>query len=300
MSRTRGCASTPLLELGQDAFFKLEFLHIGRSHKARAAVGMLDRAEAAGDLIRNTGQIILEKTGGNLGVSLAIEGRRRGYEVHLVVDLAFSQRKKDLLTQLGAELVGIERLKQGETNRGVVEALLKESAREGKHYVFLDQFADAGSVRGHLTTLVPETAEQLRELTITPETHIDLVLGAGTGASASALKQGLVSAGYGVSLHVVQPEGCSFTDGRFPQHSIQGTAVGDGPRLLDLKEVESYIDVSSIEAERGRQVLLNNFGLLCGISSGANYAAVSKYCHVRNSRKRRVVLSLLYDRGEDY
>src|SRR5687767_5631601 len=77
---------TPMLHLrrygpphGAALYAKLEFLNPGGSVKDRAALGMIDAAEAAGRL--RPGDTIIEPTAGNTGVGLALIGISRGYRV---------------------------------------------------------------------------------------------------------------------------------------------------------------------------------------------------------------------------
>jgi len=271
-----------------------------RSHKARSVIGMLDRAEASGALIRNSGATIIEKTGGNLGVALAIEAPRRGYNVELVVGLSFSQKKRDLLRQLSAKLIGLDMLQAGAAPAEVINSVLLASDSHEKKYVFLDQFADAGSIYGHMDSLAPEAEHQLQAVGLDSSFVLHLIVGTGTGASAQALKTYFNNRGYKTYLHIVQPESCDIAKCVFADHSLQGISVGRVPPFLDLDQVDSYIAISDSEAERGRQVLLCNFGILCGFSSGANFTAMNKFLSRHPIGDKEVILSLLYDRGEDY
>ena len=291
---------TPIIKTSNNVFLKLEFLHVGRSHKARAAVGILNRAEASGDLVRNGGATIIEKTGGNLGIALAIEGISRGYNVELVVGLLYSQKKRRLLRKLGAKLIGITELKAGLTPKSIINNRIIDDKFSQKKYVYLDQFTDQGSYQGHLDTLAPELYSQLIDNGVSTTKTINLIVGAGTGASAAAVFNYLTKMQLKVNLHLVQPAGCSYRDDVFISHVIEGIAVGGIPPFLDLNLVTSYIDISNAEAIKGQNVLLRNFGLFAGISSGANYMAIQKYLAANKSSQEEIIVSLLYDRGEDY
>src|SRR5262245_32860733 len=78
--------ATPMLRLhryvtADDAalYAKLEYLNPGGSVKDRAALGMIEAAEAEGRL--RHGATIVEPTAGNTGVGLALIGISRGYRV---------------------------------------------------------------------------------------------------------------------------------------------------------------------------------------------------------------------------
>src|SRR5437773_8243065 len=88
---------------GAGIYAKLEFLNPGGSVKDRAALGMVDAAEAQGRL--RPGATIIEPTAGNTGVGLALIGVSRGYRVILVVPEKFVGPKTVVMNALGAEVV---------------------------------------------------------------------------------------------------------------------------------------------------------------------------------------------------
>ena len=104
--------STPLVELcrveekfGLKAklLVKLESFNPGGSAKDRAAVSMLDHAEAKGLIDKNS--VIIEPTSGNTGIGLACVGTSRGYKVIIVMPDSMSMERRMLMSAYGAELV---------------------------------------------------------------------------------------------------------------------------------------------------------------------------------------------------
>ena len=76
--------NTPLIRLnavsdatGCEIYGKAEFANPGGSVKDRAAKGIIEAAEASGELTK--GGIIVEGTAGNTGISLTLAGNSRGY-----------------------------------------------------------------------------------------------------------------------------------------------------------------------------------------------------------------------------
>src|SRR4051794_37015722 len=90
---------TPLISLGRLApagsriYLKCEQYNPGGSHKARIALNMVLQAERDGWLTRGSGQTILEPTGGNTGIGVAMAGTVLGYRVVLVVPDNYSPSK---------------------------------------------------------------------------------------------------------------------------------------------------------------------------------------------------------------
>ncbi|MBV9777483.1 MAG: pyridoxal-phosphate dependent enzyme, partial [Acetobacteraceae bacterium] len=100
---------TPLIRLkrasdatGCEILGKAEFLNPGGSVKDRAALAIVEDAEAAGRL--RPGGVIVEGTAGNTGIGLALVGNARGYRTVIVMPETQSQEKQDFLRLVGAEL----------------------------------------------------------------------------------------------------------------------------------------------------------------------------------------------------
>ena len=82
---------------------------------------------------------------------------------------------------------------------------------------------------------------------------------------------------------------------RIEEHKIQG--IGDGfiPHIIDMDRVDEVITVSSEDAINMSRRLLKEYGLLVGISSGANMLAALEV-----AKKYDKVVTVLPDRGERY
>jgi cysteine synthase A len=81
-------------------------------------------------------------------------------------------------------------------------------------------------------------------------------------------------------------------------HGIQG--IGDGSKfLVNLKEVDEIIIISTQDAKDRAKRLAKENGLLVGISSGANILA-SEIFLGRNPNLKGDIITILCDRGERY
>jgi len=95
--------NTPLIRLKQEPIFaKAEFFNPGGSIKDRVALSMIEGAEAKGVL--KPGMLIVEPTSGNTGIGIALVGRMKGYDVHIVMPENMSEERKRLIRALGAQL----------------------------------------------------------------------------------------------------------------------------------------------------------------------------------------------------
>ena len=106
---TRLVGRTPLVALsrvapsGVELVGKLEAWNPSGSNKDRAALGMIQHAERAGFLKR--GGVVVECSSGDLGLSVAMVGRRLGYRVVLTMPESTPRYRRRLLHSLGAEVV---------------------------------------------------------------------------------------------------------------------------------------------------------------------------------------------------
>src|SRR3546814_711427 len=97
----------PSEESGCDIYGKCEFVNPGASVKDRAALFIVEDAEAKEQLA--PGGTIVEGTAGNTGIGLALVANAKGYKTIIVMPETQSREKMDTLRALGAELVQIGR-----------------------------------------------------------------------------------------------------------------------------------------------------------------------------------------------
>ena len=102
-----------------------------------------------------------------------------------------------------------------------------------------------------------------------------------------------------VKVIAVEPEEAAVmfggSDVRIEEHKIQG--IGDGfiPQLIDMAKVDEAITVGSEEAVNMARKLFRKYGLLVGISAGANVLVALKV-----AKKYDKVVTVLPDRAERY
>lgn len=289
--------NTPLLRLsavereyGTKAklYGKLEYLNPAGSVKDRAALGMIDRAEAEGKLV--PGSVIIEPTSGNTGIGLAAIAAVRGYRTVIVMPETMSEERRVLMKAYGAELV----LTDGSKGmRGAIEKA-EELAANTENSFIPSQFTNEANAEAHFRTTGPE---------IWADTYgsVDVfVAGVGTGGTLTGVGKYLKSKRKEIKIVAVEPSDSPVLSGGAPgPHGIQGIGAGFVPEVLDTNVIDSTVTVSLDDAYEAGRIMGRREGVLVGISSGAAlYAAVQLAKLDENAGK--TIVALLPDTGDRY
>lgn len=278
--------NTPLIRLrDENVYAKAEFLNPGGSIKDRVALAMIEGAERDGRLRADS--IIVEPTSGNTGIGIALVGRLKGYQVRIVMPENMSVERKKLIQALGAELIltpaaaGIQ---------GAVDKVREIEAGDSRVFV-PQQFENPENPRVHYE----ETAHELwRQLT---GDIACFVAGVGSGGTLQGVGKFLKERKPGVRIVAVEPKNASALLGHEPGlHQIQG--IGDGfiPAVLDVSLVDDVIEVTDEDAIETTRQLGRDYGLLVGISSGANVWAARRIAETMSDN----IATVLPDRAERY
>lgn len=286
---------TPLVRLnrvtdGAEAtvLAKLEFYNPSASVKDRLGIGIVDAAEASGEL--QPGGTIVEGTSGNTGIALAMIGAARGYRVIIAMPETMSKERRALLRAYGAELVLTP---GGEGMKGAV-ARAEQIAAETPGAVLAKQFENQANVEIHRLT----TAEEVWNDT---DGDVDIfVSGIGTGGTITGVGQVLKERKPEVRIVGVEPAESPILNGGAPgPHKIQGIGANFVPEILDREVYDEIIDVNVDQAVATARRLGIEEGILGGISSGATvHAAVELAKRPENAGKTIVVIVASY--GERY
>ena len=287
---------TPLIRLSRlaadtncEILLKLESANPGGSHKVRIALGMIRAAEDDGALIPGSGQTIIEPTGGNTGLGIAIAAAILGYRVVLVIPDNYSREKQRLLAALGAQIV-LSDSRRGNNSHG---ELAQEILLENPEYVLLNQGANPANPQVHRDTTVKEILADL------DGARVDhLVAGIGTGGHITGVGGVLKQHHPGLVVNGVEPEGCDLFAEKFVRHRIQGLSIGYIPPALDTSVIDRMVAVTEAEAAEGMRMLMRREGIAAGISTGANIAACLRLASEVD--EPCTLLTFAYDSAHDY
>lgn len=285
--------ATPMLRLnryasagGAGIYAKLEFLNPGGSVKDRAALGMIDAAEAEGRL--RPGATIIEPTAGNTGVGLALIGISRGYRVILVVPEKFVGPKTAVMKVLGAEVILTP------TEAGIQGAIAKaqEIAAGLPGSYVPQQFENPSNPEFHYRTTAVEIEDQLGR---TPDA---IVIGAGTGGTFTGLARYFKEREPRMRAILVEPQGSIWGGGAPGPHKVEGIGNSFWPGALDRSLIDEVRTVKDDDAFTAVRELARTEGLLVGGSSGAAAHAARDVARVLPASA--AVVTVLADGFERY
>jgi cysteine synthase A len=280
--------NTPLVRLNRvtdgaraEVVAKLEFYNPAHSVKDRIGVAMIDAAEKAGLIHKNT--VLVEPTSGNTGIALAFVAAARGYKLILTMPETMSKERRMLLRAYGAELV----LTPGpEGMNGAIRKAEEIAASDPKKYFIPQQFKNPANPEIHRRT----TAEEIWRDT---DGKVDiLVAGIGTGGTITGVGEVIKSRKPSFRAIAVEPDASPVLSGGVKgPHPIQGIGAGFVPDILNTQIYDEIIRVKNEDAFQTARRLAREEGLLVGISSGAaTWAALQVANRAENAGKLIVVI----------
>ena len=268
-----------------EVYVKLEKFNPGGSVKDRAALGMIENAEAKGVL--RPGVTIVEPTSGNTGIGLAMIGRLKGYKVIIIMPETMSKERRELIKAYGAELV----LTDGSKGmKGAIDKALEYEKKGG--YFIPQQFENYANAQKHFETTAEEIYEDISDLDY-------IVAGVGTGGTITGIAKKLKSKIPTLKVIAVEPASSAVISGGNPgAHKIQGIGAGFIPSVYEGDLVDEVMTVEDKDAINATKEYALKEGVLVGISSGAAiFAAIELAKKVCRGKK---ILVIAPDGGEKY
>ena len=298
---TETIGGTPLVRLnrvipagGAMVLAKCEFFNPLASVKDRIGVAMIEAAEKAGKIDRDT--VVVEPTSGNTGIALAFVCAAKGYKLILTMPESMSIERRRLLKALGAQVVLTPAAEGMRGSINKAESIL----REHKKSFMPQQFDNPANPEIHRKT----TAEEIWADT---NGAVDmLVAGVGTGGTITGVAEVIKPRKSSFKAIAVEPvaspvisqtlKGEPVKPGR---HKVQGIGAGFVPSNLHTNIVDEVIQITDEEAFDWARRLHKEEGLFAGISSGGNVAAAAKVA-ARAENKGKMIVVILPSFGERY
>ncbi len=289
---------TPMVRLNRlpapgsaEILVKMEALNVGGSIKSRTALNMIEEAEKAGLLNRDS--VIVEPTSGNQGIGLALVGAIKGYRTVIVMPDSVSVERRKLVRHYGAEVRLVH--DAGDIGKCIEECLQTAlRMREEDPHVFIpQQFANPDNKFAHIRFTAQEILEQ-----VDGPIH-GFCSGIGTGGTISGIGEILKEHNPDIEIWAVEPENAAILAGGAIGTHIQ-MGIGDGiiPEILNRSVYSDICVISDEEALETARRLAREEGLMVGISSGTNVAAALRLAKKLGPGK--TVVTVLPDTAERY
>jgi cysteine synthase A len=276
---------------GARVLLKLEGENPTGSMKDRMALAMIERARADGRL--PSGGAVVEYTGGNTGMALALVCVVKGHPLHIVSSDAFTREKLDHMRILGADL----RVLPSESGR-MTEKLTRdmiEAARligESTGAFWTDQLNNRDQIAGYRA--------MGEEIWVQTGGRIDaFVQGVGTAGCIRGNAEVLRAHDRGIRIVAVEPaESAVLSGGPSGAHKIDGIGAGFVVPLWEAGIADQIESVSTEEAMEMSLRLAREEGLFGGTSTGANVVAALRVADAMGPES--TVVTVMCDTGLKY
>jgi cysteine synthase A len=290
---------TPLVRLNRIGngriLAKVESRNPSFSVKCRIGANMIWDAEKKGILTKD--KELVEPTSGNTGIALAYVAAARGYKLTLTMPETMSVERRKLLKALGANLVLTEGAKG---MKGAIAKAEEIQASDPDRYLILQQFSNPANPDIHEKTTGPEIWEDT-------DGEVDvLIAGVGTGGTITGAGRFLKSKNPAITLVAVEPtdspvisQTLAGEEVKPGPHKIQGIGAGFIPGNLDLELLDRVSKITNDESISMARRLMDEEGILAGISSGAAVAAAVKLSEEAGFTDKTIVV-ILPSSGERY
>jgi len=296
---------TPLVALDRLAaglpgrvLVKIEAVNPGASIKDRAALRIIEEAEAEGSL--KAGGTVVELTSGNMGAGLAIACAVKGYKMIAVMSAGNSIERRKMLIGLGAEVVLVPQAagsKPGQVS-GEDLALVEEHTQQLVKELGAfrpNQFHNPANARAHELSTGLEIWEQ------TEGKVAAFVAIVGSGGTFIGTARALKERNPTIKCYAVEPATAAILAGQpitNSSHRLQGAGYNLIPPLWDTALCDGFLGIGDEEATETARVLARREGIFGGFSGGANVAAALRLA--KEATLGDLIVTVICDSGLKY
>lgn len=281
--------------LGRTIVGKAEFLNPGGSVKDRAALGIVEDAEARGTLY--PGGTIVEGTAGNTGIALALLANARGYRSIIAIPDDQSPEKFAMLRTIGADVRIVAAAPF--TNPENYYHVARRIAADTPGAIWADQFNNVANRLAHERTTGPEIWEAFgSNLTA-------FVAACGTGGTLAGVSAALKARNPHVRIVLCDPMGSAlFAYVKCGTLESEGDSISEGIGIKRITDnfagtrVDDAVRVDDQAMVEMAYWLLRNEGLYVGGSAALNVVGAARFA--RTLPEGSTVVTILCDGGERY
>ncbi|NNU15328.1 cysteine synthase A [Parvularcula sp. ZS-1/3] len=294
--------NTPLIKLrraseetGCTILGKAEFLNPGQSVKDRAALSIVETAEAAGEL--KPGGVIVEGTAGNTGIGLCMVGKAKGYDVKIVMPRTQSQEKKDAIKLLGGELIEVDAKPYADPGNYI--HVSERLANDTPNAIWANQFDNVANRQAHIRTTGPEIWRDT-------EGKVDgFICAVGSGGTLAGVATALRERKPDITIGLADPYGAKlfeyYKNGELATEGgsvMEGIGQGRITANLEGLTVDKPFRIPDAEALEWVYQLTEEEGMCLGGSAGINVAGAVRLA--KEMGPGHTIVTILCDYGNRY
>ena len=289
--------NTPLLRLSKlnrndfaNIYLKLEMFNPTGSVKDRSALNMVVQAEKEG--ILKPGSILIESSSGNLGISLAMIAKLKGYKFICVLDPKVEEGKINVLKAFNAVIVMVDKPDKNGGFQVPRINKVNELLNTIPNSVCLDQYNNPYNPLAHYNTTGPEIFKTLNG-------RIDVLIGSvSTGGHLCGTARFLKEKIPEIKVIGVEPKGSVIFGGKYHPYLQQGTGLSFISNNYEPELLDEKIKVCDADAFKTTRDFVQSEGILIGGSSGAVlFVALNKSKELTPNKN---IVAILPDHGDRY
>tara|TARA_B110000259_G_scaffold174882_1_gene209620 strand:- start:259 stop:1254 length:996 start_codon:yes stop_codon:yes gene_type:complete len=299
--------NTPLIKLKQasettkcNIYGKAEYFNPGESVKDRAALFIIE------DAIKNKkiqkGGVVVEGTAGNTGIGLAIVAKVYGLTLKIVIPKTQSIEKKQILKDLGAELIEVDAAPYSSPNNYIRRSKIiaeEMSQFNNNGVLWANQFDNTANTNAHIETTAKEIWNQTAG-----QIH-GFVCAVGTGGTLAGVSIGLKEKNKNIKIALSDPMGSSlYSHIKYNKLEKSGNSITEGignsriTKNLEKALIDNAFQVSDEEALNIIFKIKEDQNIELGGSSGINIAGAIKLAEQLGPGHN--IVTILCDPGKRY
>jgi len=298
--------NTPIVRLNRvtagvkaQVYAKLEFANPGGSLKDRIGWWLIEDGENRGLL--KPGGVVIEATGGNTGVGLAMAAAVKGYQCVFVVPDKVSEEKQKTLRAFGARVIVTPTGLLPDDPRSNY-SVARRLAAETPNAIYIDQYNNPANLDHHYRCTGPEILKQMPDIDA-------FVAGIGTGGTVMGVGKFLKEQKPGVEIIAVDPVGSiihdrfKYGEPRSPgkDYLVEGIGKQWLPGIFDFALIDDVIQVDDKESFLMTREILVSEGIFAGASSGSAVVGALRWISGQGDRlDGKKVLVIFVDSGYRY
>lgn len=280
-------------------YAKLEFTNPGGSVKDRIGYWMIEAAERDGRL--KPGGTIIENTGGNTGLGLAMAAIVKGYKCIFTMPDKMSPAKIKNLQAMGAQVVVTPTAVAPDDPQSYY-SVARRLATEIPNSLYIDQYNNPSNIEYHYLHTGPEVLRQFPEMDV-------FVAGIGTGGTVMGTGKYLKEQRPDVTVVAIDPVGSIIYDNYhhgetrrpFVPYLLEGIGKDVIPSIFDFAVLDDVVQVSDGDAFHMTRRLLAEEGIFAGVSSGAAIRGMLDWIEANPDKSSgKSFLVILADSGNRY